>query len=62
MITIVIMGIIFAIASSSWFGVVETRGGRPQINFTDLRLAHTNAVNRLSTWGVVLVPDKAAQG
>jgi len=57
MITIVIMGIIFAIASSSWF-VVETRGGVGQ-SIKQAFGACTNAVNRLSTWGVVLVPDKA---
>ncbi len=63
LITIVIMGIILAIASSSWFGVVERRGVESATNqlMADLRLAHTNAINRLSTWGVVLVPDRAAE-
>jgi prepilin-type N-terminal cleavage/methylation domain-containing protein len=61
--TIVVMGILFAIASSTWFSVIESRRVESATNqlTADLRLAHTNATNRLSTWGVVLVPDRSAE-
>jgi type IV fimbrial biogenesis protein FimT len=49
MATIIVMGILFAIASSSLFGVVEGRRVDSATNQLagDLRLAHTTAVNRL---------------
>jgi len=62
MITIVIMGIIFAIASSSWFGVVERRGvesANQSRQTCAWRIPTQSTGFRL---GVVLVPDKAAQG
>jgi prepilin-type N-terminal cleavage/methylation domain-containing protein len=48
--TIIIMGIIFAIASSSWQGVVESRRVDSAVNqlVADLRGAHTAATNRLA--------------
>jgi prepilin-type N-terminal cleavage/methylation domain-containing protein len=51
MITIVIMGILFGIATSSWFGVIESRAVDSATNqlVSDLRLAHTSATNRLGT-------------
>lgn len=56
MITIVIMGIIFAIATSSWWSVVEARRVDSAANqlASDLRLAHSSATNRLTTWEVVV--------
>jgi prepilin-type N-terminal cleavage/methylation domain-containing protein len=47
--TIIIMGILFGIASSTWFGVVESRQVDSATNqlAADLRLAHTTATNRL---------------
>lgn len=51
MIVIVIMGILFGIATSTWFGVIESRkvdSGTNQVA-SDLRLAHTSATNRLVT-------------
>jgi prepilin-type N-terminal cleavage/methylation domain-containing protein len=47
--TIVIMGIVFAIASSTWFGIAESRRVDSATNqvVADLRLAHTQAKNRL---------------
>jgi prepilin-type N-terminal cleavage/methylation domain-containing protein len=50
MITIVIMGILAAIAVPSWFGVVEGRNVDSATNqlASDLRLAHTSATNRLA--------------
>lgn len=51
MITIVIMGIVFAIASSTWQGTIESRHVDSATNqvASDLRLAHSNATNRLAT-------------
>src|SRR5215218_9103079 len=44
------MGIVFAIASSSWFGAIESRRVDSATNqlVADLRLAHTQAKNRLT--------------
>src|SRR5215203_1541283 len=49
MITIVIMVIVLAIATSSWFKAVESRRVDSATNqvVADLRLAHTQATNRL---------------
>lgn len=49
MVTIILMGIVFAIASSTWSGVVEGRRVDSATNQLagDLRLAHTTAANRL---------------
>lgn len=54
MIVIVIMGILFGIATSSWFGVVERRAVDSATNqvASDLRLAHTRATNQLTDWAV----------
>src|SRR5215207_8715181 len=50
MITIVIMGIVLAIASSTWFKMVESRRVDSATNqvVADLRLAHTQATNHLT--------------
>ena len=61
LVTIIIMGIVFAIASSTWFGVVESRrvdSGTNQLA-ADLRLAHTRAKNQLEDWQVVLAADSS---
>jgi type IV fimbrial biogenesis protein FimT len=49
MIVIVLMGLVFAIATSSWFGLVESRAVDSAANqlVADLRLAHSTATNRL---------------
>jgi general secretion pathway protein H len=49
LIVIVIMGIVLAIASSSWFGAVESRRVDSGTNrlAADLRHAHSRAINRL---------------
>lgn len=54
LIVIVIMGILFGIATSSWSGVVESRAVDSATNqvASDLRLAHTRATNQLVDWGV----------
>jgi type II secretory pathway pseudopilin PulG len=56
---IALMGIVFAIASSSWFGMVESRRVDSATNqvVSDLRLAHTSATNRLTEWRVELDPN-----
>jgi prepilin-type N-terminal cleavage/methylation domain-containing protein len=56
MIVLVIMGILFGIATASWFGVVESRRVDSAANqvASDLRLAHTRATNRLQDWNVAL--------
>jgi len=48
--TIIIMGIVFTIASSTWFGIVESRRVDSATNqvVADLRFAHTQATNRLT--------------
>lgn len=64
LIVIVIMGILFAIATSSWFGLVERRTVDSASNqlVADMRLANSKASNQLATWRVVLNPDKVASG
>ena len=55
--TIALMGIVFAVASSTWFGVVESRrvdSGTNQVA-ADLRLAHTRASNQLAEYRVAYV-------
>jgi prepilin-type N-terminal cleavage/methylation domain-containing protein len=63
MIAIVLMGIVLAIASSSWFGVVESNRVTSATNQlgSDMRLAHTKSTNQLATWRVVLAPNRAAE-
>lgn len=55
------MGILFSIATTSWFGLVESRRVTAAANelAADLRLAHTSSTNQLATWRVVLIPDQA---
>lgn len=56
MVVIIIMGIVFTIASSTWFGAIESRNVDSAANQVagDLRLAHASATNRLVPWRVVL--------
>src|SRR5215210_489162 len=50
LVTILLMGIVFAIASSTWFKVAESRRVDSATNqvVADLRLAHTQATNHLT--------------
>ena len=59
MVTIVIMGIVFAIASSFWFKMAESRRVDSATNqvVADLRLAHTQATNRLTDYSFVAPAD-----
>jgi prepilin-type N-terminal cleavage/methylation domain-containing protein len=60
-VTIIIMGILFGIATSTWFGAIESRKVDSASNqlAADLRLAHTRATNRLENWQVVLDADSS---
>ncbi len=64
MVTVVVLGILVAVASSVWFGVVESRRMTAAANqvAADMRLAHANATNQLSSWRVVLIPGRGASG
>ena len=55
-ITIIIMGIVFSIASSIWFGAIESRKVDSATNqlAADLRQAHSRATNRLASQTVTL--------
>ena len=61
LITIILMGILFSIASSMLFGIVEGRRVDSATNqlAADLRLAHTRATNQLEEWEVVLDADSS---
>ena len=58
MVTIIIMGIVFAIASSTWFGAIESRRVDSATNqlAADLRQAHTRATNRLEPTATCATP------
>lgn len=60
MMTIVVMGIVFAIASSTWFRIIESRTVDAAANqlAADLRLAHTRASNELTEWRVQIFTDR----
>jgi prepilin-type N-terminal cleavage/methylation domain-containing protein len=62
LIVIVLMGIVLAIASSTWFGVVESREVDSATNqmIADLRLAHTRATNRLVDYEVHLTDNSSS--
>lgn len=62
MITIAIMGVVFAIASSTWFGIVERRAVDSAANqlASDMRLANTSATNQLTSWQVVLTSGSSS--
>lgn len=59
LIVIVIMGILFAIATSTWNRVTESRKVDSVANqlASDLRLAHTSATNQITEWRFVFRPD-----
>ena len=56
LLVIIVMGILFAIASSTWFGAIESRrvdSATSQLA-ADLRHAHSKAINRLEPQTVTL--------
>jgi type II secretion system protein H len=61
MITILLMGIVMAIASSSWLGAIESRKVDSATNqlVADLRQAHSKATNRLASQTVTLDVDSS---
>ena len=62
-IVIVIMGIVLAISSASWFGAVESRRVDSATNqlVSDLRLAHSKATNRVAEHYIAYVPDSTVR-
>jgi len=56
MLIILIMGIVLAIASSTWFGAIESREADSATNqvVADLRHAHSKATNRLEDYSFVI--------
>jgi Tfp pilus assembly protein FimT len=64
MVTIIIMGIVFGIATSTWFKVAESRRVDSATNqvVADLRLAHTQATNRLTNSTFVVPADPVPAG
>ncbi len=61
LITIILMGLLFGIASPVFFGIADGRRVDSATNqlAADLRLAHTGATNRLEQWQVVLDGDSS---
>lgn len=61
MVTILIMGVIFAIATSSYQRVIESRRVDSATNqlVSDMRLAHSKATNRLAAQTVTLSADSS---
>ena len=64
LITIVLLGILLGIASSTWFGVVESRTVASAANqlASDLRLANTRATNQLTDWRVQVFLGRGDEG
>jgi prepilin-type N-terminal cleavage/methylation domain-containing protein len=60
LIVIAIMGILFGIATSTWFGIIESRTVDSAANqlAVDLRLAHTRSTNELTDWRVQIFTDR----
>jgi prepilin-type N-terminal cleavage/methylation domain-containing protein len=55
LVAIAVLGIVLAIATSSWFGVIESRRVDSAANqlAADMRLANSRATNQLANWQVV---------
>src|SRR5829696_7864337 len=64
MVTIIVMGIVLTIASSTWFKAAESRRVDSATNqvVADLRLAHTQATNRLTDSSFVVPADPVPAG
>ncbi len=64
LITTILMGIVFTIATSTWFGVIESRNVDSATNqlAADLRLAHTQATNRLANHSIVVPASPVPAG
>lgn len=55
LITVLLIGIVAAIAVPSWFSILESRKVDSATNqvVADMRLAHTRATNQLRNWAIV---------
>ena len=64
LVTIVVIGVVLAIASSSWQGVVEGRRAVSATNqlASDLRLAQSKASNQLTDYAVAKDPSSLVTG
>lgn len=64
MMTIVVLGILLTIASSTWFRVIESRTVDSAANqlAADLRLAHTRSSNELTDWRVQIFTNRGDPG
>ena len=64
MMTIVVLGILLTIASSTWFRAIESRTVDSAANqlAADLRLAHTRSSNELTDWRVQIFTDRGDPG
>lgn len=64
LITILLLGILLGIASSTWFSVVESRTVDSAANqlASDLRLANTRATNQLTDWRVQIFVGRGDEG
>ena len=62
LITTILLGIVFSIATPTWFGVIESRSVDSATNqvAADLRLAHAAATNRLAVSGIRFDSDGAS--
>lgn len=63
LVVIAILGILLVIAIIIWLGLLESRRLQAAANQlqADMRLAHTSAINQLTDWRVVLVPNNAEE-
>ena len=59
--TVLILGILFGIATSTWFRVIQTRQVHSATNqlVSDLRLANSKATNRLVPYRIVLTNNSS---
>jgi len=62
MLVILLMGIVFAIASSTWFDAIESRKADSATNqvVADLRNTHSKATNRLADYSFVIPSTNSA--
>ena len=58
--TVLILGILFSIATTSWLGVVESRRVDSAANqlAADMRLSHNRSTSQLTDWLIQLNPER----
>jgi len=64
LVVVVLMGIVLGIATYTWFGVIRSRNVDSATNqiTADLRLAHSQATNRLAEYSFVAPADPVPAG